>query len=199
MAQTNVGEQCCSELGAQYWEGLLWRGNACSNLSHPFNFNTLFMLHSFCVLAPRYIPSWSLRVVWYHLSIIHDSLQTTIISFTLTYLQISAIIVVDELRTVLLFVSSKYHFSPGPFIQHGVGKVTFLAKFSYCLMRPRLRCLSSWKFWLLKTPVRSPSSHFCLLEGSLRWTFPSALASVKRDSFGDNLILILLSWLDALF
>lgn len=136
MAQTNVGEQCCSELGAQYWEGLLWRGNACSNLSHPFNFNTLFMLHSFCVLAPRYIPSWSLRVVWYHLTIIHDSLQTTIISFTLTYSQISAIIVVDELRTVLLFVSSKYHFSPGPFIQHGVGKVTFLAKFSYCLMRP---------------------------------------------------------------
>lgn len=105
-------------------------------LSLPFNFNTLFMLHSFCVLASRYIPPWSLSVVWYHLTIIHDSLHTTIISFTLTYSQISAIIVVDELRTVLLFVSSKYHISPGPFIQHGVGKGTFLAKFSYCLMRP---------------------------------------------------------------
>lgn len=107
----------------------------CSYLSHPLNFNTLFMLHSFCVLASRYIPPWSLSVVWYHLTIIHDSLHTTIISFTLTYSQISAIIVVDELRTVLLFASPKYHFSPGTLIQHGVGKVTFLAKFSYCLMR----------------------------------------------------------------
>lgn len=54
----------------------------------------------------------------------------------LTYSQISAIIVVDELRTVLLLVSSKHRISPGPLIQHWVGKVTFLTKLSYCLMRP---------------------------------------------------------------
>lgn len=94
------------------------------------------MLHSFCVLASRYIPPRSLSIVSYHLTIIHASLQTTIISFTLTCSQISAIIVVDELRTVPLLVSSKYRVSPGPVIQHGVGKVTFLIKLSYCLMRP---------------------------------------------------------------
>lgn len=130
----------------------------CSYLSHPFNFNTLFMLHSFCVLASRCIPPWSLSNVWYHLTIIQDSLHTTIISFTLTYSQISAIIVVEELRTVLLFVSSKYHFSPGPLIQHGVGKVTFLAKSSHYLMRPvcvAFLCGNSgrWKH-LFHHPVR---------------------------------------------
>lgn len=91
------------------------------------------MLHSFCVLASRFIPPWSLNIVWYHLTIIHGSLRTIIISFMLTSSQISAIIVVDELGTVLLLVSSKYHISPGPLIQHRVGNVAFL---SYCLMRP---------------------------------------------------------------
>lgn len=107
----------------------------CSYLSQWLFFNTLFMLDSFCVLASRYILPWSLSIASYHLTIIHGSLQTAIISFMLTYSPISAIIVVDELRTMLHLVSSKYHISPGPLIQHWVGKVTFLTKLSYCLMR----------------------------------------------------------------
>lgn len=59
----------------------------------------------------------------------------------LTYSQISAITVVDELRTVLFLVSSEYHVSARSIIQHWVRKVTFLPKLSYCLRR--LICIAS--------------------------------------------------------
>lgn len=139
------------------------------------------MLDSFCVLASRYILPWSLSFVSYHLTIIHGSLQTAIISFMLTYSPISVIIVVDELRTVLLLVSSKYHISSGPLMQHWVGKSHIPHKTQLLSNETHLCCLSAWKGWPLETPVWSLSLHFCQCEGSPLFVFTGAFARLILD------------------